>query len=85
MKVYLVGGAVRDGLLGREVHDRDYVVVGATHEEMIDKGFTQVGAAFPVYLHPETNTPPVLTLPLSGRLNQRLSDPLGFQGSTFVF
>lgn len=55
MKVYLVGGAVRDGLLGREVHDRDYVVVGATHEEMINKGFTQVGAAFPVYLHPETN------------------------------
>ena len=55
MKVYLVGGAVRDGLLGRPVHDRDYVVVGATHEEMIEKGFTQVGAAFPVYLHPETN------------------------------
>lgn len=54
MKVYLVGGAVRDSLLGREVHDRDYVVVGATHEEMINKGFTQVGAAFPVYLHPET-------------------------------
>lgn len=54
MKVYLVGGAVRDGLLGRPVHDRDYVVVGATHEEMIEKGFTQVGAAFPVYLHPET-------------------------------
>uniref|UniRef100_A0AAU8GES0 tRNA nucleotidyltransferase n=1 Tax=Salmonella phage vB_SEnST11_KE22 TaxID=3161173 RepID=A0AAU8GES0_9CAUD len=54
MKVYLVGGAVRDGVLGREVHDRDYVVVGATHEEMIDKGFTQVGASFPVYLHPET-------------------------------
>lgn len=54
MKVYLVGGAVRDGLLGRPVHDRDYVVVGTTHEEMIDKGFTQVGAAFPVYLHPET-------------------------------
>lgn len=54
MKVYLVGGAVRDGLLGREVHDRDYVVVGATHEQMIEKGFTQVGASFPVYLHPET-------------------------------
>lgn len=54
MKVYLVGGAVRDSLLGRPVHDRDYVVVGATHEEMIEKGFTQVGAAFPVYLHPET-------------------------------
>lgn len=54
MKVYLVGGAVRDGLLGRPVHDRDYVVVGATHEEMTEKGFTQVGAAFPVYLHPKT-------------------------------
>lgn len=54
MKVYLVGGAVRDGLLGSPAHDRDYVVVGATHEEMIEKGFTQVGAAFPVYLHPET-------------------------------
>lgn len=54
MKVYLVGGAVRDSLLGRDVHDRDYVVVGATHDQMIEKGFTQVGAAFPVYLHPET-------------------------------
>ena len=50
MKVYLVGGAVRDGLLGRPVHGRDYVVVGATHEEMIEKGFTQVGAAFPLSL-----------------------------------
>ncbi len=55
MKIYLVGGAVRDELLNRPVHDRDYVVVGATHEEMIEKGFSQVGAAFPVYLHPETN------------------------------
>lgn len=54
MKIYLVGGAVRDELLGRPVHDRDYVVVGATHEQMIAQGFTQVGAAFPVYLHPAT-------------------------------
>lgn len=54
MNIYLVGGAVRDQLLGREVHDRDYVVVGSSHEEMISLGFTQVGAAFPVYLHPKT-------------------------------
>lgn len=54
MKVYLVGGAVRDKLLGREISDRDYVVVGATHEEMLKRGFTQVGASFPVYLHQET-------------------------------
>lgn len=54
MKVYLVGGAVRDELLARPVHDRDYVVVGATHEQMLAHGFKQVGAAFPVYLHPAT-------------------------------
>lgn len=54
MKVYLVGGAVRDELMGVESKDRDYVVVGSTHEEMISLGYEQVGAAFPVYLHPET-------------------------------
>lgn len=54
MKIYLVGGAVRDEIMGRDVHDRDYVVVGSTHQEMIDQGFTQVGASFPVYLHPVT-------------------------------
>ncbi len=53
-KIYLVGGAVRDSLLGRPVHDKDYVCVGYTHEEMIEAGFTQVGANFAVYLHPET-------------------------------
>jgi tRNA nucleotidyltransferase (CCA-adding enzyme) len=54
MKVYLVGGAVRDRLLGRPGQDRDYVVVGATPEEMVAAGFKPVGAAFPVFLHPET-------------------------------
>lgn len=54
MKVYLVGGAVRDEILGRPVHDRDYVVVGSTHDEMISLGYKPVGNAFPVYLHPET-------------------------------
>ena len=54
MQAYLVGGAVRDELLGLEVKDRDWVVVGATPEEMLAKGFKQVGADFPVYLHPKT-------------------------------
>ena len=52
MQVYLVGGAVRDALLNRKVIERDYVVVGATPEQMIAKGFTQVGKDFPVFLHP---------------------------------
>src|SRR5688572_1214047 len=54
MKVYLVGGAVRDQLLGLPVQDRDYVVVGATPEEMVERGFKPVGADFPVFLHPQT-------------------------------
>lgn len=54
MKVYLVGGAVRDTLLGLEPKDRDYVVVGSTPEEMISLGYKQVGSSFPVFLHPET-------------------------------
>lgn len=54
MKIYMVGGCVRDKLLGLEPKDYDYVVVGSTHDEMISKGFKQVGADFPVYLHPES-------------------------------
>jgi tRNA nucleotidyltransferase (CCA-adding enzyme) len=54
MKTYLVGGAVRDKLLGLPVQDRDYVVVGATPDEMIAKGYKPVGADFPVFLHPQT-------------------------------
>lgn len=54
MKTFLVGGAVRDKLLKRKVKDRDFVVVGATPDEMIEVGFEQVGADFPVFLHPET-------------------------------
>ena len=50
MQVYLVGGAVRDALLNRKVVERDYVVVGATPEEMLSQGFTQVGKDFPVFL-----------------------------------
>ena len=54
MKVYLVGGAVRDRIMGIEPHDRDYVVVGSTPKEMIELGFKQVGKDFPVFLHPAT-------------------------------
>lgn len=54
-KIYKIGGSVRDKLLGKEPHDIDYVVVGATIDEMLEKGFKQVGAEFPVFLHPETN------------------------------
>lgn len=54
MKTYLVGGAVRDFLLGRKVTDRDWVVVGASTENMIEAGFQQVGSDFPVFLHPNT-------------------------------
>jgi tRNA nucleotidyltransferase (CCA-adding enzyme) len=52
--VYIVGGAVRDTLLGHNPQDRDYVVVGCNVEEMLAAGFRQVGADFPVFLHPET-------------------------------
>jgi len=55
MRAYLVGGAVRDELLGRPVNDLDYVVTGATVEQMLNFGFNQVGADFPVFLHPLTN------------------------------
>jgi tRNA nucleotidyltransferase (CCA-adding enzyme) len=54
MKVYLVGGAVRDDLLGRPVGERDYVVVGATPQDLISRGYRQVGRDFPVFLHPQT-------------------------------
>ena len=55
MKIYVVGGAVRDELLGLPIQDRDYVVVGATPEVMLAKGFKPVGKDFPVFLHPQTH------------------------------
>jgi tRNA nucleotidyltransferase (CCA-adding enzyme) len=54
MKTYVVGGAVRDELLGLPVKDRDWVVVGATPEQMLAEGFRPVGKDFPVFLHPST-------------------------------
>lgn len=55
MQIYLVGGAVRDQLLGLPVRERDWVVVGATPAELEARGFRRVGRDFPVYLHPETH------------------------------
>jgi len=54
VKVYRVGGSVRDELLGRPIADRDYVVVGATPEAMIARGYRPIGRDFPVFLHPDT-------------------------------
>ena len=65
MQTYLVGGAVRDSLLKRPVTERDWVVVGATPEEMLSKGFQQVGKDFPVFLRPPNN----ISIPASLQLN----------------
>lgn len=54
MQIYLVGGAVRDELLGLKPHEHDWVVVGASPQELLDKRFQQVGKDFPVFLHPNT-------------------------------
>lgn len=54
MQIYMVGGAVRDKILGIPVHDKDHVVTGSTEEELLALGYKKVGKSFPVFLHPET-------------------------------
>ena len=54
MKIYLVGGAVRDKILGLPVNDKDYLVVGSTPDEMVKLGYKPIGKNFPVFLHPKT-------------------------------
>src|SRR5271170_7287533 len=76
MKTYVVGGAVRDRLMGLPVRDRDHVVVGSTPEEMVAHGYTPVGRDFPVFLHPDTREEYALAR------TQRKSAP-GYHG--FVF
>ncbi len=76
MKVYLVGGAVRDSLLGREVTECDYVVVGSNEEEMKRLGYKCVGQDFPVFLHPETKEEYALA-----RKERKVSS--GYHGFTF--
>ena len=55
MEIYLVGGAVRDELLGRPISERDWVVIGATPDDLLARGFRPVGKDFPVFLHPDTH------------------------------
>jgi tRNA nucleotidyltransferase (CCA-adding enzyme) len=54
MQIYLVGGAVRDSLLNIDVHENDWVVVGASETELTSQGYKKIGKDFPVFLHPET-------------------------------
>ncbi len=76
MKTYLVGGAVRDELLGLPIGDRDWVVVGATMDEMLEKNFIPVGKSFPVFLHPQTKEEYALA-----RIERKVAG--GYQGFTF--
>ncbi len=69
MQCYLVGGAVRDSLLGLSVKERDYVVVGASVEQMLAEGYRQVGRDFPIFLHPETQEEYALARTLRGQGN----------------
>jgi tRNA nucleotidyltransferase (CCA-adding enzyme) len=77
MKTYLVGGAVRDRLLGLAVKDRDYVVVGATPQDLAALGYTPVGKDFPVFLHPQTREEYALAR------TERKTGP-GYHGFDFV-
>lgn len=76
MKIYLVGGAVRDKLLGLPVKERDWVVVGASVEDMLQLGYRQVGKEFPVFLHPKTGEEYALA-----RMERKFKP--GYQGFTF--
>lgn len=78
MQVYLVGGAVRDRLLGRTVRERDWVVVGATPAELEAQGYRPVGREFPVFLHPETHEEYALA-----RLERKVAP--GYRGFTTQF
>src|SRR5580698_7531377 len=78
MRVYLVGGAVRDRLLGRPVHERDWVIVGATPEALVEAGYQPVGREFPVFLHPLTHEEHALA-----RLERKVGP--GYRGFTTQF
>jgi tRNA nucleotidyltransferase (CCA-adding enzyme) len=78
MQVYLVGGAVRDALLGLTVKERDWVVVGGTREELLRRNFREVGRDFPVFLHPDTHEEHALA-----RLERKVSP--GYRGFAVEF
>src|SRR5271154_3741429 len=78
MQVYLVGGAVRDALLGLPVKERDWVVVGATRDELLRLKYREVGRDFPVFLHPATHEEYALA-----RLERKVAP--GYRGFTVEF
>src|SRR6266849_3140911 len=78
MEVYLVGGAVRDQLIGLPVRERDWVVVGARREDLERQGYMPVGREFPVFLHPQTKEEYALA-----RLERKVSP--GYRGFTVEF
>src|SRR6202171_15851 len=78
MQVYLVGGAVRDALLGLTVKERDWVVVGSTRDELLRLNYREVGRDFPVFLHPETHEEYALA-----RLERKVSP--GYRGFVVEF
>src|SRR5580692_2363603 len=78
MQVYLVGGAVRDALLGLPVKERDWVVVGGTRDELLAQKFREVGRDFPVFLHPESHEEYALA-----RLERKVSP--GYRGFAVEF
>src|ERR1700681_2551096 len=78
MQVYLVGGAVRDALLGLPVKERDWVVVGGTREELLRLKYREVGRDFPVFLHPDSHEEDALA-----RLERKESP--GYRGFTLEF
>src|ERR1700754_1347629 len=78
MQVYLVGGAVRDALLGLTVKERDWVVVGGTREELLRLGYREVGRDFPVFLHPDSHEEYALA-----RLERKVAP--GYRGFTMEF
>ena len=78
MKVYLVGGAVRDELLSIEVLEKDWVVVGSTEEELTEEGYKKIGRDFPVFLHPETKEEYALA-------RKERKSGTGHKGFEFVF
>ena len=78
MNIYLVGGAVRDELIGREIKERDWVVVGSTEKDLLAENFKKINSKFPVFLHPKTKEEYALA-----RKEKKVS--LGHQGFKFIF
>ena len=78
MKIYKVGGAVRDSFLGVRADDNDWVVIGSSPEEMVAQGYKPIGRDFPVFLHPETNEEYALA-------RTEKKSGTGYHGFTFYF